>query len=234
MKQNWILGGYSAEFSLTKQLPPELLSATLHSLLHVVRDIIPSPHSVTEFNNLKGRGREDMLLSGLPAAQGEELLTVGGAIATESKGDSFVWTPFRTSLLTHFAHFQGSSQIAHTVQERRSESIPSWLPWWLLGAAAPLRVEYARFGFEHFTSRFRVTQFGFMPVVSDSLLLDLTNEEIALRLTTDQPTLKRCNPFETVALFKRVAISLRSTLGISLSDQFTEELELAGSWKKDS
>jgi hypothetical protein len=106
--------------------------------------------------------------------------------------------------------------------------MPEWLPWWLLGAAAPIKVEYLRLGLEVFTSKFKISRFGSIPVVSDSLLLDLSGNTLAIRLTTDQPRRRRCNPFETVPSFKRISVAIGSVLGLTLSTQFASELESSG------
>jgi hypothetical protein len=139
-----------------------------------------------------------------------------------------VWTPFRFSILTNFKRFEGSSDIVFSLQQSRNDAIPSWFPWWLLGAAAPIKVEYLRLGLEAFTTRFSISRFGSIPAVSDSLLIDLAHDTLAVRLTTDQPRRRRCNPFESIPAFKRVSGAVDSVLGISLSTQFAEELESAG------
>jgi hypothetical protein len=178
---------------------------------------------------MKGRETEQVLLTASPAPLSDEIFTIGGTIATAGDSSEFVWTPFRFSILSHFNRFEGSSDIVFSLQQSRSDTIPSWLPWWLLGAAAPIRVEYLRLGLEAFTSKFSISSFGSIPVVSDSLLIDLAHDTLAIKLTTDQLRRRRFyNPFESIPAFKHISTAINSVLGLSLSTTFAEELQSTG------
>lgn len=228
VKKNWLLGGYSAQFALAIPLEEISLSHTTSRLLRTTKSALDNQSSPLEFKNVKGRDRSCVLIPELPAPLGEELVTVGGTIATgqETSGE-FSWAPFHLSLVTRFSKFEGNRTIIHSVEEMRSDSLPQWLPWWLLGAAAPIRVQYARFGFDRFTSAFSMYRFGFTPVVSDSLRLDLTTAQLSILLTTDRARMRSCNPFREVELFTNIAAAVRLTLKEPLEEVFDQELREA-------
>ena len=227
VKRNWLLGGYEAQFIQTVTINPVTLSKVCHELLGVLKDSLPEGTSPRELVNLKGRDKLEPTLAALPPAYEGELLTVGGEIATASESGSFVWAPFRFSCVTNFVRFEGSNKIVYSPEMLSSETVPDWFPWWLLGAAAPLRIDYLRLAFENFTSRFKVAQFGLTPVVSDTLRIDATNDSLHISLTTQQPRWNPCNPLETLPLFKRVAVVLDIVCACPLSTQFSSELSLA-------
>ena len=192
----------------------------------MLRDTLPQPGRPLELSNLKGRERSEATLTGAPQPQDGEVLSLGGLIATSSTKDSFSWTPFRFSCVTHFLRFEGSNQIIHAPDLYKSNSIPDWFPWWLLGAAAPIQIEYLRLGLENFSSRFSIARFGATPVVSDTLLVDADQESLTLSLSTQQPRWRPCNPFETLTVFRQVALALEKVCGYSLSESFVRELRI--------
>jgi len=232
VSRNWLLGGYQASFTLQTPLAENLIPALAHSLLYKLRGLLSDLTTSHELSNMKGRDTADVLLSGYPAPLHDEIFTIGGTIATAHDSRGFIWSPFRFSILSNFSRFEGASGIVFSLLESRSETIPEWLSWWVLGAAAPIRLEYLRVGLEAFTAKFSISRFGSIPVVSDSLLIDISCDSLALKLTTQQPRKQRCNPLETVPAFKQVSEAIGSVLGISLSSQFALELEASGSFKR--
>lgn len=228
VKRNWLLGGYEATFALQRPLLASEIPATTHSLLSGLHRLCGELTTTNEILNLKGRESSEVLLANCPPPLPDEVVTIGGTIATGENANGFVWTPFRFSLVSYFARFEGSSSIVFSLQPSRTDSLPEWLPWWLLGAAAPLRVDYMRLGLEVFTSKFSISSFGSIPAVSDSLLIDIAHGTLALKLTTQQRRKGRCNPFESVIAFKQISDALASFFGAPLSSQFASELEATG------
>ncbi len=226
IKRNWILGGYTAEFAQQFPLTSVTLSRLAHELLGILRDTITAagPSRPVELFNLKGREHADSVLAGPPHPVDGEVLSLGGSIATGSERGEFSWSPFRFSCVTHFKRFEGNNQIVHSPELHTTDSVPEWLPWWLLGAAAPLKIEYLRVGFENFSSRFSVARFGAVPVVSDTLLLDATQESLSVSLTTQQPRWQSSNPFEKLPLFKQVSLAIEKVCGLSPSESFFHQL----------
>jgi hypothetical protein len=85
-----------------------------------------------------------------------------------------------------------------------------------------------RIGLEAFTSKFSISSFGSIPTVCDSLLIDIADGTLALKLTTQQRRRRRCNPFEVVGAFKQISDALVPLLGDPLSVQFSSELQATG------
>jgi len=226
LRRNWIFGGYAAEFSLSLKLTPQLSSSILDHILRAIYSNLCQRGDFCELRNVKGRDPHGaLLLATAPALTGEELLAIGGRIATESTAGGFVWEPFHYVCHTRFERFEGSRTIVHTPHTTRTPSIPEWLPWWLLGAAAPIEPTYFRLGLELCTSRFVLTRLSFTPVVTDTFLLEVVDTTLSLTLTTEQPYWKPCNPFESSTILSLLSQQLQEPLGISLAKEFQRELQ---------
>lgn len=235
LNRNWILGGYSSEFLVTFKLSPQLVSQALDLVARSVKAHLLAKDDFSELRNIKGRDpHQNPLIDGAPAPSGEELFVVGGMIATGENAHNsgakdngvtdFVWEPFHYSCHSRFNRFEGSRTIIHSVQEQRSTTLPEWLPWWLLGAAAPIEPRYFRLGLEFFTSRFAITRLSFTPVVTETFLIDCVDAILALKLKTEQPYWKPCNPFEQIALLRTLSAGIEKLTGVSLATLFAQEL----------
>jgi hypothetical protein len=225
LDRNWIFGGYSCEFSITLNLNPALASAALDIVAHTLYAHLSDANCPNEIKNIKGRDpHEAPLLNGAPALTGEELFSVGGRIAIDSGAEGFIWEPFHYSCHTRFSHFEGARAIVHSIHSSRSETIPDWLPWRLLGAAAPIEPTYFRLGLELFSSRFVITRLSFTPVVTETFLIDLVGTTVSIKLRTEQPYWKPCNPFVNIAILRKLAAELTPLTGRSIGDIFQREL----------
>lgn len=189
--------------------------------------LLPTHIASPELVNLKGRERNDVLIPDAPLPKSNELFALEGSIALGHSQKGFTWAPLHLACTTPFARFEGNRHIVHVAQIQSSESIPEWLPWWLLGSAIPVELSHLRFGFEQFSSRFRITSFGAVPIVSDSLIVDATDNQLVLQVTTNQPHPKPCNPFETIPTFHSAATVLDTVCHTCLATTFAAELTLA-------
>lgn len=224
VRRNWILGGYSAEYTHTLAAPGPVLSDLVNSLAHALYDHLLADDKHPTLRDFKGRNRGDTLISGIPGQAEDELFRVGGTIATEQAGDDFEWSPFDLSCHATFSAFEGTHHIRYTTDLHRSDSVPSWLPWRLIGAAAPIRPAYCRVGLERFQSKFTLSSIGFMPQITDSILIDAAGDTVQVRLTTEQTAWKPCNPAEGIPAFNALAQALLSALGFNLAQSFRDEL----------
>jgi hypothetical protein len=186
--------------------------------------LLPTHASPAELVNIKGRERGDVLIPEGPLPGSNELFALEGSIAIGHSPNGFTWAPFNLACTTPFARFEGVHNIVHVAHIQRSESIPEWLPWWLLGSAIPVELRHLRFGFEQFSSRFRITSFGAVPIVSDSLIIDVREDQLMLQVTTNQPRWKPCNPFKTIPTFHSSATVLDTICKASLATTFAAEL----------
>lgn len=225
LKRNWILGGYSSEFSLSISLSPDQISDILDCATRALRTHICQDGEFRDLSNLKGRDPlEPLLLTGAPPPASEELFAVGGRIATGAEHDQFTWEPFHYSCSTRFARFEGARTIIHSAHTTRTPTIPEWLPWWLLGAAAPIEPSFFRLGLEFFTSRFVITRLSFVPIVTDTFLLEVVGTTLSCKLKIERPYWKPTNPFEAIPLLRELSDGLLRVCGISLLETFHHEL----------
>jgi hypothetical protein len=229
LHRNWLVGGYSSEFSVTFDLKQYLVSRVLDLVTRTLKAHLCPATDFCELRNIKGRDPHEVpLIGGAPTLSGEEILCVGGNIATGSDGSGFVWDPFHYSFHSRFDRFEGSRTIVHSVHTQRAATVPEWLPWWLLGAAAPIEPRYFRLGLEFFTSRFVLTRLSFTPVVTDTFLIDCVDTTLSLKLRTEQPYWKPCNPFEKIALLRGLSTGLEKLTGASLPKLFAHQLSVRG------
>jgi hypothetical protein len=222
--KNWILGGYSAEYSHTLEVNGSGLSDLIDQLIRALHDYLGVQGVRASLRDFKGRNRGDKLLSEIPGEGEDELFRVGGSIATDPAGDDFEWSPFDLTCRAVFSAFEGTHHIRHSTDLQRSDSLPPWLPWELIGAAAPIRPSYCRVGLERFQSRFTLSSIGFMPQVTDSFLLDATGGTAQVRIITEQRSRKPCNPTEEIPAFGALATALQKALGFDLKESFRDSL----------
>jgi hypothetical protein len=180
----------------------------------------------TTLINVKGRDpSEPPLLAGASRPHSHELFYVGGEIATDTDDSGeFIWEPFSVSLNTDFLAFEGARSILHSLHTKLSQSIPEFLPWWLLGWAAPVRPQYMRLGIELFTSRFALTKLGFIPEVTEALYLELLDNKLALRFDSEQLPLRRHNPFQRDPFLGEISDILQELYGVSPKQAFAGQI----------
>lgn len=234
IKRNWLLGGYSAEYRYSRPCDPPTLSSLIHALLPLLHAHFHFVRDAARVVDCKGRNQFDQLLPSLspphrlPPPHRDEVFKVGGVIASSARGNDFEWSPFEATCSAEFKDFVDTHHIAHAFHVHRSSTLPEWLPWRLIGAAAPIRPHYFRLGLELFQSRFTVASFGYLPQVTDSLLIDASSDTIMIRLTTEQRRWRRSNPFTEKPLLAEVASALKSVVGEDLVERFERELVAAG------
>ena len=225
LHRNWLFNGYSSTFAATAQVKQHLVSAALDAVARVVHREVFRNEEPRELRNIKGRDpHEPALVNGGPPLTGEEIFTVGGMIATGADEHGFVWEPFHYSCNSRFDRFEGARTIIHSTNVSRAPTLPEWLPWWMVGAAAPLEPRYLRLGLEFFTSRFAITRLSFVPVVTDTILIDLVNNTLSMKLKTEQQYWKPCNPFETNSILQRLSQELLCVTGTPLAALFDTHL----------
>jgi hypothetical protein len=225
-KRNWLLGGSLTEFTHTQAIHPAQLSDLTNKLLNSLKGLLSDSPSNPELINLKGRERTQVVLNELPTPNDQELLSVSGEITispnAETKSDQ--WEPFSVTCQTSFKRFEGAHSIVFTPHLLVSRAIPEWYPWWLVGAGAPIRLKHLRFGLELFTSKFALTRLSFMPIVTETLLIDATETTLGIKLTTEQPRARPNNPFITNPILASASEAIASATGNSLSQLFQRQL----------
>ena len=223
LRRNWILGGYTAELTYSLTLTPSQLSDVVDTCLAALHKHASSSSAL----DFKGRNHFDSIIAGIPGEADGEIFRLGGLIATGSSATDFEWSPFEASYHSEFKEFEGNHHITHTLVHHRSDAVPEWLPWRLLGAAAPIRPRYLRIGIERFQSRFHTLSFGYLPQVTDSLLIDALESKLSLRFVTERRKWQATQPFAEFPLFAAIAEALQLSLGLSIDSLFRTELAKA-------
>jgi hypothetical protein len=225
-KRNWLLGGSLTEFKHTQAIQPAQLSDLTHKLLKSLKVLLSESPNNAELINLKGRERTQTVLAELPPPNDQEVISINGEIAVspsqESQSDA--WEPFSVTCQTNFKRFEGAHSIVFTPHLLVSRAIPEWYPWWLVGAGAPIRLKQLRVGLELFTSKFALTRLSFMPIVTETLLIDATETTLGIKLTTEQPRARPSNPFITNPILASVSEAIASATGSTPSQLFQERL----------
>lgn len=214
-----------AELAVAKSITTPALSEITERILFNLKERITTYGEFKELKDIKGREpHEESLLNSVLKPSGEELLLVAGQIATESRDGDFNWEPFQVACHTEFNRFEDPRSIIHSAKVSKSATLPDWLPWWLLGTVAPLKLEHFRLGLELFTSRFVLTRLSFTPIVSETILIEADQKNIIIKLRTERPYWKPCNPFRDIQLLKGLSDCLGELLGVSLEESFSREI----------
>jgi hypothetical protein len=225
LSRNWLFGGYAAELTIKKNISTTTLSEITERILFNLKEKLATHGEFKELKDIKGREpHEESLLNSVLKPSGEELLLVAGQIATESRDGDFNWEPFQVACHTEFNRFEDPRSIVHSAKVSGSTILPDWLPWWLLGTVAPLKLEHLRLGLELFTSRFVLTRLSLTPTVSETILIEADQKNIAIKLRTERPYWKPCNPFRDIRLLRGLSDCLGDLLGVSLEESFSREI----------
>lgn len=199
--KSWILGTRSIEFEVTYPLPVGALSTLIDGCARLLDARVISRRDTDEIIDFKGRDPQETLMPGIAAPRTDELLRVGGSIAVEEKSSDFDWEPFEVVCYTPFTRFDGTHHIVFTPTYERSAALPSWLPIRLLGAAAPIKPKFFRFGLQHFKSRMTFASLGYTPQVTESVLIDGVSDAVSVKLMCEPRRAEGVEPFSAIAAY---------------------------------
>jgi hypothetical protein len=213
-KKRWLPLGYTTTFEGQYDISSIQLSELIERCSAILsKDILRSATLV----NLKGHdpGETPLLEQSHPPTN-SDILTIAGDIATKEAPNDFLWEPFRISVTSEFDRFEGARDIIHSHTLSRSKSVPSWLPWKLLGTAAPIRPDYLRIGLDHYTSPFTLLRLGFIPTVTSSLRLEANESTLKCKLSFESRFKLHKIPLASIPTFRTIisAIDQISTISI--------------------
>jgi len=229
VRRNWLRGGYAAEYQHSACINSSALSDLIHGTLSALYTHLACDKEFKVTRDFKGRDGLDTIINAIPGDASDEVFRLGGLIATERQGeDNFEWSQFNVACHAPFREFEGAHHILYSLDIRRSDSIPSWIPWRLLGAAAPIRPQYFRVGIERFQSRFTFASFGFLPQVTDTLLIDVFNDTLSCAFRTEQTSWSLGAPIATVPLFADIGHAIRESTGFDINESLINELKATG------
>lgn len=214
--RSWLLGGYGFELTDMRPISPCALSLLTDSFLRNVLPNLLDSQDKSALINIKGRNAQDELLPGVSHPAHDELFRLGGLAPVIGEKDGIEFEPFEVSLLSPFNRFEGSGQIVHTLEQHRAGPLPAWLPLRLLGYIAPLRPSFMRIGLERFRSVLAFASLGYTPQVTDSLLIDVVDGSISVRLVSERNKRRDFNPLDETPIFRAMAEALKASVGLDL------------------
>jgi len=188
---------------IRRQILPWGFTATLHDRRPLPPFHLPLLVDVVMRTILPAEALRGLPLTDLRGAQRdgyEELLSIRGFAPPDTPGGApdagaELSEPFEFSLLTSFEAFKGNHHIIHRVSPRVVGALPADLDLHRIGSAFPLRITEVKLGLELFRSRL-LAILGFTPVVTESLSLRATEEEVEVTVIAeglahrdDRPTL---------------------------------------------
>jgi hypothetical protein len=183
--RSWLWGRQRSTYSAAFPCSESDLSRVIHAFMkHVVPEVM-DPTSGALRHNIKGRTPSERLINALPSPLRDETFCVGGLIARAVVGEEFLWEEFALSSLSNFKEFCGDTEILFSAEPARTSNIPSWLPTRLIGAAAPLRPRFFRFGIEHFRTLRSFASISAIPEVTESFFVDCSDSLLLLRVTIE-------------------------------------------------
>lgn len=221
-QRTWFPRGYIttliAEYEITSSQFSVLIDACL---TYLAQEIVSEEALI----NLKGcdQGEHALLPDALQPSLGE-LCLLTGRIATQLSTPDSTWAPFSVSTTSLFERFEGSSTIIHSHNTHQSRSIPSWFPWRLLGAAAPILPHFFRLALDHYSSKFAWLRLGFMPVVTDSLRLEATESILKLKLVFETPYKPILNPLGGLPVFHSIVSAISQNVAIPLTNDIASKV----------
>lgn len=198
-KKRWLPLGYTTTFEGQYNISSIQLSELIERCSAILSEDILRSNTLI---NLKGQDPgEPPLLEQAHPPTSSDILIIAGNIATKKSSNNFLWEPFRISATSKFDRFKGARDIIHSHALSRSKSVPSWLPWKLIGTAAPIRPNYLRIGLDHYTSPFTLLRLGFIPTVTSSLRLEANESTLKCRLSVESRFKLRRIPLATIPSF---------------------------------
>ena len=227
ISKNWLLGITSLEFEAHSNFNPGSLSSLIDGCLRRLTPSVLPRNEKGELNDFKGRNPQDLLLPGIAAPRTDELFRVGGSIAVEKTASDFAWEPFEAVCYSPFPRFEGAHHIVFNTDTERSGPLPSWLPTRLLGAAAPIRPTFFRYGLEHFSSRLTFASLGYAPQVTESLLIDSVTDTLVIRMNCEVKRGGPRDPFSAIPAYRELTSIVEEATGNNPLKDYGTELQRA-------
>jgi hypothetical protein len=185
VNRQWLFGRYTTTYDVSLHSDQIALSRVIHGFVQLILPIIYEGTTQSHPLNIKGRDAGECLLNGLPPPLPDEVLRVGGKIGSGEQRDTIEWEPFELSCSSHFEGFSDNGSISYSVRTNRSQTLPAWLPLRLIGAAAPIEPTFFRFSCQHFRPVRTFASLGSSPQVTESLLLDCSEEALSVRIVIE-------------------------------------------------
>ncbi|WKZ57558.1 MAG: hypothetical protein QY326_02510 [Bdellovibrionota bacterium] len=181
--------------------------------------------------DLKGRdpsGPCALELTAYAPAGPEELVALFGNVLLPQqkalRARQLAELPFEYRIRTKFDSFPHTHHINHRCTEQRPQSFPLWYTPLSTTRALPIMLTALRIGFEIFESRFSSLSFGFAPVVTSHILMEVSAEAWSLKLLTEVPRRASTVPVLSHEVLARMDRRLAAILSWSFASVIKNEL----------
>lgn len=201
--------GYQVETTLQKDLRPGELSLFTHAIISNFNDLLLNSQALL---NLKGRDPLNIIAPelNLPAPQNEELLFINGFLPASKEKNGFQFM-----VESEFTSFPDTHHISFRLK-RHATGLPAWLRPELLAWLAPITITGFRLGLESFKSKRFSSLFGFVPVVSERLLIEANQNSLVILLFSEGLNLKNQRQLQYMAIEQRLKLALLESFNFNL------------------
>lgn len=202
IKRRFLLGRYDATYELASDLSalnlPPLADALINSVLPA------QARSQEKVTDIKG--------ADLPI---EEMLRIEGKVWRGDNETPAEPCDFTIAVFTKFSEFVGNHHIAHTVHSSWHGLSSDEVPLDAIARAFPLRIERLRLEMQLFESQ-RTIMLGFMPTVTNTLVLSWDNEKLTLRIEAEGLATRATLPFGRNSPLDSLTAVLKRQLGFDV------------------
>ncbi|MBN8549319.1 MAG: hypothetical protein J0M12_08405 [Deltaproteobacteria bacterium] len=213
--------GYRCEYRATltskEVYLPDFIDSTLRSLVECL--VLKTSPIV----NLKGRDQRNLIDPNIPATllpSADEFCFIGGEITSSPK------TPgqeFAVAVNSKFIANEKSHHMLHVCEiERRS--FPADIKIEDIGRLPALHIKHFRLGFDIFESRFLSSLIGLIPTVSQTLLVEATEQSCEISISAEGLKKRQELPLQRHEIWDRLRNALLDTLHFDIEADYRSKL----------
>ncbi len=224
IQRTWLPLGFCAEYRLQfhpeKLYLPLLADALLH---HIVGPVILSRQ---EISTMKGRDRLNLIDASIPTGlqpAADEFFFAAGAITHSPRSRN----PQEQFCLAVESKFLPSSYsgMAHAAEIRRQQ-FPADVDILKLGRLIPVHLQVLRLGIDIFKPRFFSSLFGLVPTVSQTVLLEASENSCIMKINADGLAHRTELPLGLDRLFERLSTALEAVFAFNALEDYQSKLRI--------
>ena len=207
-KRNWLSPGWHSIFELTAELDGSSASIAIDALSRLLAAQLANAR---ELIDLKGAD------SGIYQGGSGPLIRVAGNCFLPAEPDQEVREkePFSLELNTQYKEFNLAGSIVHTTKLERKGPLPHSIPLKNIGRVFPLDVEQFEVGIDFYKTK-RYPLVGVSPVVTETLKIKCTKNQLELSIDADQLQTKETLPLARWGLFDDLSKILAQSFALDL------------------
>ncbi|RMG40654.1 MAG: hypothetical protein D6719_10340 [Candidatus Dadabacteria bacterium] len=225
LRYKFLPPGYAGVYNLSLKLPeytlPELADNIIRTLYKL--RLLGS----NQLKDFKGRDRANLLNSNLPASLkpvSDELLFISGELYPQMPADSREDTvPYVFHINTPFESFEDNNHIVYRIK-RGGSGLPSFLHERNIARNFPNKIELFRLGLDLFHSKRTFAFLGYYPVVTETLLIEASAEDMALKITWDSFKARDILPLERMNLLGELSEAIGAAVNFSIKEDLQQKI----------